>query len=196
MCSSCPCSPAWSSCYQTDEWWLDQSRESVLSPRNLSLPPWHCGSSSSTGCRGRSLALEHVYFGDRDQCWLTPWVFLPPQATGPFLHIGAVGGMTLLAWPLASFIYRTHSTGNGPPKSPLVPLAGALPPATHLSSTVGRCSGSISAVGTGLQCGSNACSWLRLMTSPCCSFSPPCLAAEGGIQVAECCRSAELGKGM
>lgn len=122
--------------------------------------------------------------------------FLPPQATGPFLHIGAVGGMTLLAWPLASFIYRTHSTGNGPPRSPLVPLAGALPPATHLSSTVGRCSGSISAVGTGLQCGSNACSWLRLMTSPCCSFSPPCLAAEGGIQVAECCRSAELGKGM
>ncbi|XP_068019683.1 glycerophosphoinositol inositolphosphodiesterase GDPD2 isoform X1 [Melanerpes formicivorus] len=33
------------------------------------------------------------------------------QATGPFLHIGAVGGMTLLAWPLASFIYRTRSTG-------------------------------------------------------------------------------------
>lgn len=38
--------------------------------------------------------------------------FLPPQATGPFLHIGAVGGMTLLAWPLASFIYRTRNTGN------------------------------------------------------------------------------------
>ncbi|KAM9599720.1 glycerophosphoinositol inositolphosphodiesterase GDPD2 isoform 2-T4 [Morphnus guianensis] len=33
------------------------------------------------------------------------------QATGPFLHIGIVGGMTLLAWPLASFIYRTHNTG-------------------------------------------------------------------------------------
>uniref|UniRef100_A0A8B9J1X9 Glycerophosphodiester phosphodiesterase domain containing 2 n=1 Tax=Amazona collaria TaxID=241587 RepID=A0A8B9J1X9_9PSIT len=30
------------------------------------------------------------------------------QATGPFLHIGIVGGMTLLAWPLASFIYRTR----------------------------------------------------------------------------------------
>lgn len=36
------------------------------------------------------------------------------QATGPFLHIGIVGGMTLLAWPLASVIYRTHSTGNPP----------------------------------------------------------------------------------
>ncbi|KAM6413321.1 glycerophosphoinositol inositolphosphodiesterase GDPD2 [Rhynochetos jubatus] len=33
------------------------------------------------------------------------------QATGPFLHIGIVGGMTLLAWPLASFIYRTRNTG-------------------------------------------------------------------------------------
>ncbi|XP_062468796.1 glycerophosphoinositol inositolphosphodiesterase GDPD2 [Pezoporus occidentalis] len=33
------------------------------------------------------------------------------QATGPFLHIGTVGGMTLLAWPLASFIYRTRKTG-------------------------------------------------------------------------------------
>ncbi|KAM9538413.1 glycerophosphoinositol inositolphosphodiesterase GDPD2 [Guaruba guarouba] len=33
------------------------------------------------------------------------------QATGPFLHIGIVGGMTLLAWPLASFIYRTRKTG-------------------------------------------------------------------------------------
>uniref|UniRef100_A0A663MGP1 Glycerophosphodiester phosphodiesterase domain containing 2 n=1 Tax=Athene cunicularia TaxID=194338 RepID=A0A663MGP1_ATHCN len=36
---------------------------------------------------------------------------LPCQATGPFLHIGIVGGMTLLAWPLASFIYRTRNTG-------------------------------------------------------------------------------------
>ncbi|GAB0194939.1 glycerophosphoinositol inositolphosphodiesterase GDPD2 [Grus japonensis] len=33
------------------------------------------------------------------------------QATGPFLHIGIVGGMTLLAWPLASFIYHTRNTG-------------------------------------------------------------------------------------
>uniref|UniRef100_A0A8C6YM78 Glycerophosphodiester phosphodiesterase domain containing 2 n=1 Tax=Nothoprocta perdicaria TaxID=30464 RepID=A0A8C6YM78_NOTPE len=33
---------------------------------------------------------------------------LPPQATGPFLHLGVVGGMTLLAWPLASFIYHSR----------------------------------------------------------------------------------------
>lgn len=46
--------------------------------------------------------------------------------------------MTLLAWPLASFIYRTRSTGNPPPRSPLVSLAGTLLPATQLSSTVGR----------------------------------------------------------
>lgn len=46
------------------------------------------------------------------------------QATGPFLHIGIVGGMTLLAWPLASVIYRTHSTGNPPPGSPPLPTAG------------------------------------------------------------------------
>ncbi|XP_053229678.1 glycerophosphoinositol inositolphosphodiesterase GDPD2 isoform X1 [Podarcis raffonei] len=29
------------------------------------------------------------------------------QATGPFLHIGAVVGMTLLAWPVADCFYRT-----------------------------------------------------------------------------------------
>uniref|UniRef100_A0A8C5UGI4 Glycerophosphodiester phosphodiesterase domain containing 2 n=1 Tax=Malurus cyaneus samueli TaxID=2593467 RepID=A0A8C5UGI4_9PASS len=39
--------------------------------------------------------------------WKSAWISL--QATGPFLHIGIVGGMTLLAWPLASFIYRTRS---------------------------------------------------------------------------------------
>ncbi|NXP40502.1 GDPD2 inositolphosphodiesterase, partial [Leiothrix lutea] len=45
--------------------------------------------------------------------WAEEWksARISLQATGPFLHIGAVGGMTLLAWPLASFIYRTHSTG-------------------------------------------------------------------------------------
>lgn len=50
-------------------------------------------------------------------------------------------------------------------------------------------------MGTGPQRGSNACSWLLLMISPCYSFSPPCFAAERGLQVAECYRSAELGKG-
>ncbi|NWH34685.1 GDPD2 inositolphosphodiesterase, partial [Chloropsis hardwickii] len=46
--------------------------------------------------------------------WAEEWksARISLQATGPFLHIGAVGGMTLLAWPLASFIYRTRSTGN------------------------------------------------------------------------------------
>uniref|UniRef100_A0A8C3XC40 Glycerophosphodiester phosphodiesterase domain containing 2 n=1 Tax=Cyanoderma ruficeps TaxID=181631 RepID=A0A8C3XC40_9PASS len=45
--------------------------------------------------------------------WAEEWksARISLQATGPFLHIGAVGGMTLLAWPLASFIYHTHSTG-------------------------------------------------------------------------------------
>lgn len=50
-------------------------------------------------------------------------------------------------------------------------------------------------MGTGPQRGSNACSWLLLMINPCCSFNPPCFAAERGLQVAECCRSAELSKG-
>lgn len=57
---------------------------------------------------------------------------LPPQETGPFLHIGIVGGMTLLAWPLASVIYRTRNTGNPPPRGPHLPLwLGAQPPAPH-----------------------------------------------------------------
>ncbi|PKU31329.1 glycerophosphoinositol inositolphosphodiesterase gdpd2 [Limosa lapponica baueri] len=45
--------------------------------------------------------------------WAEEWrsARISLQATGPFLHIGIVGGMTLLAWPLASFIYRTHNTG-------------------------------------------------------------------------------------
>jgi len=60
---------------------------------------------------------------------------LAPQATGPFLHIGIVGGMTLLAWPLASFIYRTRSAGNPPPRSPPRPSAVALLPTTQPSGT-------------------------------------------------------------
>ncbi|NXK85895.1 GDPD2 inositolphosphodiesterase, partial [Formicarius rufipectus] len=45
--------------------------------------------------------------------WAEEWrsAQISLQATGPFLHIGVVGGMTLLAWPLASFIYRTCNTG-------------------------------------------------------------------------------------
>ncbi|KFO93370.1 Glycerophosphoinositol inositolphosphodiesterase GDPD2, partial [Buceros rhinoceros silvestris] len=45
--------------------------------------------------------------------WAEEWrsARISLQATGPFLHIGIVGGMTLLAWPLASFVYRTRNTG-------------------------------------------------------------------------------------
>ncbi|NXI38207.1 GDPD2 inositolphosphodiesterase, partial [Galbula dea] len=45
--------------------------------------------------------------------WAEEWrsARISLQATGPFLHIGIVGGMTLLAWPLASFIYHTRNTG-------------------------------------------------------------------------------------
>ncbi|NWV00389.1 GDPD2 inositolphosphodiesterase, partial [Upupa epops] len=44
--------------------------------------------------------------------WAEEWrsAHISLQATGPFLHIGIVGGMTLLAWPLASFIYGTRNT--------------------------------------------------------------------------------------
>lgn len=34
-----------------------------------------------------------------------------PQATAPFLHIGAVAGITLLAWPVADTFYRIHQRG-------------------------------------------------------------------------------------
>uniref|UniRef100_A0A8C3CYG1 Glycerophosphodiester phosphodiesterase domain containing 2 n=1 Tax=Cairina moschata TaxID=8855 RepID=A0A8C3CYG1_CAIMO len=42
--------------------------------------------------------------------WAEEWksARISLQETGPFLHIGIVGGMTLLAWPLASVIYRTR----------------------------------------------------------------------------------------
>uniref|UniRef100_A0A8B9QEF3 Glycerophosphodiester phosphodiesterase domain containing 2 n=1 Tax=Apteryx owenii TaxID=8824 RepID=A0A8B9QEF3_APTOW len=45
--------------------------------------------------------------------WAEEWrsARISLQATGPFLHIGLVGGMTFLAWPLASFIYRSRNTG-------------------------------------------------------------------------------------
>ncbi|NXL93711.1 GDPD2 inositolphosphodiesterase, partial [Alectura lathami] len=45
--------------------------------------------------------------------WAEEWksARISLQATGPFLHIGIVGGMTLLAWPLASVVYRTRNTG-------------------------------------------------------------------------------------
>ncbi|XP_066496171.1 glycerophosphoinositol inositolphosphodiesterase GDPD2 isoform X2 [Tiliqua scincoides] len=44
--------------------------------------------------------------------WAEQWesAHISLQATGPFLHIGAVVGVTLLAWPVASWFYRTsHS---------------------------------------------------------------------------------------
>lgn len=42
-----------------------RARSLFSPPRSLSFPPWHCGSYSGAGCSGRSLALEHVGFGNR-----------------------------------------------------------------------------------------------------------------------------------
>ncbi|KAL8179947.1 UNVERIFIED_CONTAM: hypothetical protein K2H54_000303 [Gekko kuhli] len=38
---------------------------------------------------------------------------LPYKATGPFLHIGAVVGVTLLAWPVVDCFYRTSRSALG-----------------------------------------------------------------------------------
>lgn len=46
-----------------------------------------------------------------------PWKGQPPclvscQATGPFLHIGAVAGLTMLAWPVAACFYHISHAGT------------------------------------------------------------------------------------
>ncbi|XP_063102108.1 glycerophosphoinositol inositolphosphodiesterase GDPD2 isoform X4 [Cavia porcellus] len=45
--------------------------------------------------------------------WRQEWdsLCLSLQATAPVLHIGAVAGITLLAWPVADTFYRIHSKG-------------------------------------------------------------------------------------
>ncbi|KFO29866.1 glycerophosphoinositol inositolphosphodiesterase GDPD2 isoform X2 [Fukomys damarensis] len=45
--------------------------------------------------------------------WQQEWhsLRLSLQATAPFLHIGAVAGITLLAWPVADTFYRIHPRG-------------------------------------------------------------------------------------
>ncbi|XP_067579052.1 glycerophosphoinositol inositolphosphodiesterase GDPD2 isoform X1 [Pseudorca crassidens] len=45
--------------------------------------------------------------------WRQEWhsLRLSLQATAPFLHIGAVAGITLLAWPVADTFYRIHQRG-------------------------------------------------------------------------------------
>ncbi|KAM6151318.1 glycerophosphoinositol inositolphosphodiesterase GDPD2 [Rhynchocyon petersi] len=45
--------------------------------------------------------------------WQQEWrsLHLSLQATAPFLHIGAVAGITLLAWPVADTFYRIHGRG-------------------------------------------------------------------------------------
>ncbi|ELW68016.1 Glycerophosphoinositol inositolphosphodiesterase GDPD2 [Tupaia chinensis] len=45
--------------------------------------------------------------------WQQEWhsLRLSLQATAPFLHIGAVAGITLLAWPVADTFYRIHRRG-------------------------------------------------------------------------------------
>lgn len=61
-----------------------------------------------------------------------------PQATAPFLHIGAVAGITLLAWPVADTFYRIHRRGAS--SAPQHPLTGRqcfcllLPVLLHLHS--------------------------------------------------------------
>ncbi|KGL77047.1 Glycerophosphoinositol inositolphosphodiesterase GDPD2 [Tinamus guttatus] len=56
--------------------------------------------------------------------WAEEWrsARISLQATGPFLHIGIVGGMTLLAWPLASFTYRSRRAGPPPALGTRAPL--------------------------------------------------------------------------
>uniref|UniRef100_A0A8C5NZP7 Glycerophosphodiester phosphodiesterase domain containing 2 n=1 Tax=Jaculus jaculus TaxID=51337 RepID=A0A8C5NZP7_JACJA len=45
--------------------------------------------------------------------WRQEWhsLHLSLQATAPFLHIGAVTGITLLSWPVADTFYRIHPRG-------------------------------------------------------------------------------------
>ncbi|XP_053436908.1 glycerophosphoinositol inositolphosphodiesterase GDPD2 isoform X5 [Nycticebus coucang] len=45
--------------------------------------------------------------------WQQEWhsLRLSLQATAPFLHIGAVAGITLLAWPVADTFYHIHQRG-------------------------------------------------------------------------------------
>nr|XP_008121017.1 PREDICTED: glycerophosphoinositol inositolphosphodiesterase GDPD2 [Anolis carolinensis] len=56
------------------------------------------------------LVLAAAFVGLEVQ-WSEQWesAHISLQALGPFLHIGAVFGMTLLAWPVASCFYRTSS---------------------------------------------------------------------------------------
>ncbi|XP_060038820.1 glycerophosphoinositol inositolphosphodiesterase GDPD2 isoform X2 [Erinaceus europaeus] len=48
-----------------------------------------------------------------DVQWQEEWQSLRVslQATAPFLHIGAIAGITLLAWPVADTFYRIHRRG-------------------------------------------------------------------------------------
>ncbi|XP_058147193.1 glycerophosphoinositol inositolphosphodiesterase GDPD2 isoform X1 [Dasypus novemcinctus] len=48
-----------------------------------------------------------------DVQWQQEWrsLHLSLQATAPFLHIGAVAGITLLAWPVADTFFRIHRRG-------------------------------------------------------------------------------------
>lgn len=174
--------------------------------RVRSVPPGACHSLLGT------VALTAVLAAVADPWHWSMWVLgtgaglvpadtlpLPPQATGPFLHIGIVGGMTLLAWPLASFIYRTHNTGKPPPRSLPPSLAGALLPTTQLSSTGGR------VVHREYQCSRNRSPGLSLIVTHALgrSFSWPALGAASALAAlqlkegyrwrSESCRSAMLG---
>lgn len=171
-----------------------------------SVPPGACPSLPG------AVALPAVLAAVADPWHWSMWIFgtgsglapadtlpLPPQATGPFLHIGILGGMTLLAWPLASFIYRTHNTGNTPPRSPPPSLAGTLLSTTQLSSTGGR------VVYREHWCSRNRSPVLNVVVKPAlgCCFSCPALGAASAFTAlllkdgygwqTESCRSAGLG---
>ncbi|XP_011221696.1 glycerophosphoinositol inositolphosphodiesterase GDPD2 isoform X1 [Ailuropoda melanoleuca] len=67
-----------------------------------------------------------------DVQWQQEWrsLRLSLQATAPFLHIGAVAGITLLAWPVADTFYRIHRRG---PKTLLLFLFFGVSLAVYLA---------------------------------------------------------------
>ncbi|XP_067404085.1 glycerophosphoinositol inositolphosphodiesterase GDPD2 isoform X2 [Emydura macquarii macquarii] len=76
-----------------------------------------CGQPLQLHCLHKCLLILTAFvvaaaFVALDVKWAEEWqsAYISLQATGPFLHIGAVAGVTLLAWPVASYVYRSHRT--------------------------------------------------------------------------------------
>uniref|UniRef100_A0A670YU53 Glycerophosphodiester phosphodiesterase domain containing 2 n=1 Tax=Pseudonaja textilis TaxID=8673 RepID=A0A670YU53_PSETE len=113
--------------FQKTEWWLDWSvvmlcvtatlvtYSSLLMVGLLSLhlsylPPPFLGLLILT-----LLIVVAAFVGLKLQ-WSEQWesAHIALQATGPFLHIGAVAGLTMLAWPVATCFYRiSHAALRG-----------------------------------------------------------------------------------